>query len=93
MSYRLIDANSIAEYYPEVNEMDCIYADLPNGLDGEFHIIADKCQLDSLYEEIQNYSIDVDVEAIDSKFVGNTNAYINLGILAELIEKHLGSEE
>lgn len=39
MSYRLIDSNEIAIKYPEVNEMDCIYVDLPNGLDNEYHRI------------------------------------------------------
>lgn len=39
MSYRLIDSNEIAIKYPEVNEMDCIYVDLPNGLDNEYHYI------------------------------------------------------
>ena len=34
MSYRLIDANAIAESYTEVHDMPCIYADLPRGLDG-----------------------------------------------------------
>lgn len=36
MSYRLIDSNAIANKYPEVNDMPCVYADLPNGLDGSF---------------------------------------------------------
>ena len=37
MSYRLINSNEIAIKYPEVNDMPCIYADLPNGLDGEHY--------------------------------------------------------
>ena len=36
MSYRLIDSNAIAIKYPEVNEMPCVFADLPNGLNGQF---------------------------------------------------------
>ena len=36
MSYRLIDSNAIANKYPEVNDMPCVYADLQNGLDGSF---------------------------------------------------------
>ena len=35
MSYRLVDSNDLAIKYPEVNDMSCIYADLPNGLDGK----------------------------------------------------------
>ena len=41
MSYRLINANEIAEKYPVVNEMECIYADLPNGLDGKHYTLVD----------------------------------------------------
>ena len=37
MSYRLIDANALAIKYPEVNDMPCIYLDLPNGLDNKHH--------------------------------------------------------
>lgn len=37
MSYRLIDANALAFDYQEVNDMPCIYADLPNGLDGGYY--------------------------------------------------------
>ena len=40
MSYRLIDANEIANRFPEVNDMDCIYADLPNGLDNGYYDIS-----------------------------------------------------
>lgn len=41
MSYRLIDSNAIAMSHPEVNDMPCIYADLPNGLDGGCYDMAD----------------------------------------------------
>lgn len=36
MSYRLIDSNAIAIKYPEVNEMPCVYANLPDGMNGQF---------------------------------------------------------
>lgn len=36
MSYRLIDSNAIAIKYPEVNEMPCVFADLPDGIHGQF---------------------------------------------------------
>ena len=36
MSYRLIDSNAIAIKYPEVNEMPCVFADLPYGINGQF---------------------------------------------------------
>lgn len=39
MSYRLVDANTIQIEYPKVNELPCIYVDLPNGLDNSYHFI------------------------------------------------------
>lgn len=39
MSYRLINSNSLALKYPEVNDMPCIYVDLPNGLDGGHYVL------------------------------------------------------
>lgn len=36
MSYRLIDSNAIAIKYPEVNEMPCVFANLPDGMNGQF---------------------------------------------------------
>ena len=39
MSYRLIDSNELVLKYPEVNDMPCIYADLPNGLDGKHYTL------------------------------------------------------
>jgi len=44
MSYRLINANAIAIKYPEVNEMDCIYVDLPK-LDNQYHVLQDDNRL------------------------------------------------
>ena len=40
MSYRLIDANALAANCKEVNDMPCIYADLPNGLDDGYYDLA-----------------------------------------------------
>lgn len=39
MSYRLIDSNNLALKYPEANDMPCIFADLPNGLDGKHYTL------------------------------------------------------
>ena len=39
MSYRLVDANELALVIPEVNMMPCIYADLPNGMDGKHYVL------------------------------------------------------
>lgn len=57
MSYRLVDSNAIAIKYPEVNDMDCIYADLKDGLDNKYHIIDDgfdaKDKLSKVVKEMQ----------------------------------------
>lgn len=37
MSYRLIDSNALVLKYPEVNDMPCIFVDLPDGLDGKHY--------------------------------------------------------
>lgn len=39
MSYRLINANILVDKYPEVNEMPCIYVDLPNEMNGEHYVL------------------------------------------------------
>ena len=59
MMYRLIDSDRVADKYPEVNDEPCIYADLPNGLDGKrYHVIeytskyfADESQQDVTQDE------------------------------------------
>ena len=53
MSYRLINSNEIAIKYPEVNEMDCIYVDLPNGLDNEYHYIEAEPVKHELWEAVE----------------------------------------
>ena len=44
MSYRLVDANALAIKYPEVNDMPCIYVDLPNGLDNKHYSLIENKQ-------------------------------------------------
>jgi len=47
MSYRLINSNALAIKYPEVNEMPCVFADLPEGMHGQFieePIRCEQCQ-------------------------------------------------
>lgn len=39
MSDRLIDANTLTISCKQVNDMPCIYADLPNWLDGNHYIV------------------------------------------------------
>ena len=45
MSYRLISANDISTQYPEVNDMPCIYADLPRGIDGGYYDMRESGEL------------------------------------------------
>ena len=42
MSYRLVNSNELAMKYPEVNDMPCIYADLPNGLDNKHYNLSSR---------------------------------------------------
>ena len=51
MSYRLIDANALA-ICKEVNDMSCIYADLPNGLDGGHYDMAQSNTVKSRWYEM-----------------------------------------
>lgn len=62
MSYRLVNANDLAEKYPEVNDMNCIYADLPNGLDNHHY----KIETDAK-EKIISMLTDIQLE-IEKKF-------------------------
>ena len=59
MSYRLINSNEIAIKYPEVNDMPCIYADIPNGLNGDFYDLSvyPKDVLDKIRDEIIEESL------------------------------------
>ena len=58
MSYRLINANNIAfnsdGFITEKNieKMPCIYADLPNGMDGEHYVLEQQSILDKIRDEI-----------------------------------------
>jgi hypothetical protein len=52
MSYRLIDSNALAMSCAEVNDLPCIYADLPNGPDGEHYTMtADGKECELMYGE------------------------------------------
>ena len=51
MSYRLINANALAISYKEVNDMPCIYADLPNGLDGGYYDVTERGSYDQYPEQ------------------------------------------
>lgn len=70
MSYRLVDANDLAFKYPEVNDMPCVYADLPNGLNGaHYNFPAEDSDLISRKAVVEwlKYCTDDSIEhAIDS---------------------------
>lgn len=72
MSYRLINANDLngkisEEDYKVVLDAPCIYADLPNGLDNEYHEISEwiPCK-ERLPEESGEYFITIDYGSIHS---------------------------
>lgn len=58
MSYKLIDANNIAFNSDgfitaeNIVKMPCIYADLPNGMDGEHYVLEQEPILDKIRTEI-----------------------------------------
>ena len=58
MNYKLINANNIAfnsdGFITEKNieKMPCIYADLPNGMDGEHYVLEQQSTLDKIRAEI-----------------------------------------
>lgn len=61
MSYRLVDANKLAIKYPEVNDMPCIYADLPNGLDGNHYTLGSiRKVIEDIKTEIAGYTLSDD---------------------------------
>jgi hypothetical protein len=67
MSYRLINANEIAIKYPEVNDMPCVFADLPNGLHGQFideapHWVPCSERLPDNIPMIESYIVTVSVD-------------------------------
>lgn len=58
MSYRLINANNITFNSDgfitadNIEKMPCIYADLPNGMDGEHYVLEQQSTLDKIRAEI-----------------------------------------
>ena len=72
MSYRLINANDLAIKYPEVNDMPCIYADLPKGLDGRYYGLTKRMQkwipITERLPESDHYVLACDDEIVDKAF-------------------------
>lgn len=66
MSYRLINANEIANKYPEVNDMKCIYADLPNGIDGKlYNFHGEEAVIDKVLEIVEKRRKDINDSGLD----------------------------
>ena len=64
MSYRLIDANALNgvisnDDYEKVLNASCIFADLPNGLDGEHYNLQEPV-IEQIRAEIEQTAIDYD---------------------------------
>lgn len=59
MSYKLINANNITFNSDgfitakNIDKMPCIYADLPNGMDGEHYVLEQQSTLDKIRAEIE----------------------------------------
>ena len=71
MSYRLINSNEIAIKYPEVNDMPCIYADLPNGLNGDFY---DLSVYPKIVENFEQPTV-CDIEQLKTKIIAMSCRY------------------
>ena len=60
MSYKLINANDITFNSDgfitakNIEKMPCIYADLPNGMDGEHYVLEQQSILDKIRDEINS---------------------------------------
>ena len=66
MSYRLINANSIAEKYPEVNDLPCIYADIPNELDNRHYtVIPVEDQIRNVINEFISNGLGIDLSRVN----------------------------
>ena len=90
MSYKLINANDItfnsdgfitAE---NIEKMSCIYADLPNGMDGEHYVLEQQSILDKIRTEIEQITDTMGV---------SYNQYVSKVDVFDIIDKYRGSEE
>ena len=89
MSYRLIDSNAIVIKYPEVNDMDCIYADLEDGLDNKYHTVDDNTETkDKLSKAIKEMQLVIDdIEYISNNTISDDQTWIdgfNCGLKAAI---------
>ena len=94
MSYRLINSNKLAIKYPEVNDMPCIYADIPNGLNGDFY---DLSVYPKIVENLEQPTVDVleqiraEIENLNCEYIDyNTgcSAYVSQNDVLQIINNH-----
>ena len=95
MSYRLINANNItfnsdgfitAE---NIEKMPCIYADLPNGMDGEHYVLEQQSVLDKIRAEIE----DLDIFYDNDYFSSNRDAMFKCSDVLQIIDKYKAESE
>lgn len=97
MSYRLINANNItfnsdgfitAE---NIEKMPCIYADLPNGMDGEHYVLEQQSILDKIRDEIENHC--GLIKDNHCKYCSYCNSVMGVREILEIIDNYRESEE
>lgn len=103
MSYRLIDANALNgvisnDDYEKVLNAPCIFADLPNGLDGEHYNLQEPV-LDKIRAEIETkygqcdiceYFEDYDYEEND---ISEYRPIGDIADILQIIDKYKGDKE
>ena len=95
MSYRLINSNELAIKYPEVNDMPCIYADIPNGLNGDFYDLSVYPKIVENLEQptvcdIEQIRAEIDQKQYDFMSDGDYNEGIRFGLMLayQIIDKY-----
>lgn len=88
MSYRLINANNITFNSDgfitakNIEKMPCIYADLPNGMDGEHYVLEQEDILDKIRAEL--------TQSIQN---GTLKIESGTGMLFRIIDKYKAERE
>lgn len=95
MSYRLIDSNELAIKYPEVNDMPCIYADIPNGLNGDFYDLSVYPKITEKLEEPTVCDIDAirdEIKQLQDEWFAETDGWWCYEKVLRIIEKYTKGE-
>ena len=96
MSYKLINANNITfnsdGFITEKNieKMPCIYADLPNGMDGEHYVLEQQSTLDKIRAEIESHC--GLLKENHCKYCSYCNSVMGVREILEVIDKYRESE-